>query len=259
MRLQHPLSRSTLLKTPGGRSDPESRETPLLEFRFGPPPRGHSLSDLFLKEGVESRLIACRLTQGRPAGLIRWLEIETPPDRIETLLRSLRRRFRRGHLAVARLGPGSALLRVSEPAPSICAATYVAGGICVSCPLLPEGEAEPWRVILPRGDRANALLRELSIRNHASWAISRVEPYRSKTSLTHRQDRALRIAYALGYFDYPRRAALGDVARALGSGRSATLEVLRRATSKLAGGRYGAELRSRFPVATGRRDPGSVQ
>src|SRR5208283_290035 len=135
MRLQRPLSRSTLLKTPGGRSDPESRETPLLEFRFGPPPRGHSLSDLFLKEGVESRLIACRLTQGRPAGLIRWLEIETPPDRIETLLRSLRRRFRRGHLAVARLGPGSALLRVSEPAPSICAATYVAGGICVSCPL----------------------------------------------------------------------------------------------------------------------------
>ncbi|HLN50974.1 MAG: helix-turn-helix domain-containing protein [Thermoplasmata archaeon] len=233
--------------------------TPLLEFRFGPPPRGHLLSELFLKEGVESRLIACRLTQGRPPRLIRWLEIESPPDRIEPLLRSLRRRYRRGHLAVARLGPGSALLRVSETAPSICAATYVAGGICVSCPLLPAGEAEPWRVILPRGNRANALLRELSIRNHASWAISRVEPYRSKTSLTHRQDRALRIAYDLGYFDYPRRAALGDVARALGSGRSATLEVLRRATSKLAGGRYGAEFRTRFPVATDRRDPGSAQ
>ena len=210
MRLQRPPLRSTPLRTPGGRSDADPRVTPLLEFRFRPPPRGHSLSELFLKEGVESHLVACRLTQGRPPRLIRWLEIETPPDRIETLLRSLRRRFRRGHLAVARLVPGSALLRVSEPAPSICAATYMAGGICVSCPLLPSGEAEPWRVILPRGNRANALLRELSARNHASWAISRVGPYRSRTSLTHRQDRALRIAYDLGYFDYPRRAALGE-------------------------------------------------
>jgi hypothetical protein len=259
MRSQRPLLHWTPLRTQGRRSDPDSRVTPLLEFRFGPLPRGHSLSEFFLKEGVESHLVACRLTQGRPPRLIRWLEIETPPDRIEPLLRSLRRRFRRGHLAVARLGPGSALLRVDEPAPSICAATHVAGGICVSCPLLPAGEADPWRVILPRGTRANALLREMSSRNRGSWAISRVEPYRSRTSLTHRQDRALRIAYDLGYFDYPRRAALGEVAEALGSGRSATLEVLRRATSKLAGGRYGAELRTRFALPTDRRDPGSAQ
>jgi predicted DNA binding protein len=76
-------------------------------------------------------------------------------------------------------------------------------------------------------------------------AIARPKPYRSSSTLTGRQDRALRTAFDLGYFRYPRRGSLGDVARALGVGRSATLEILRRATAKLAQGRYGDELRFR--------------
>lgn len=69
--------------------------------------------------------------------------------------------------------------------------------------------------------------------------------YRSKTSLTPAQDRALRVAHDMGYFAYPRRGSLGDVARVLGTRRSTTLELLRRATAKLAGRRYGDELQVR--------------
>jgi predicted DNA binding protein len=236
-----------------GPADADVRVIPLLEVRFDPQPRGHALSELLQKEGAEAHLIACRLSARKPRRLIRWLDVEVDRTRMDPLVEALRRRLRFRDLALARLGPGRVLLRVSEPAPALCSATYGAGGICVTCPLLATKERESWRVVLPRGTRTKAFLRDLPVGSAAHRATARVEPYRSGTSLTRRQDHALKVAYDLGYFAYPRRGTLGDVARALGTGRSATLEVLRRATAKLAGRRYGDELRIRVPLEMNRR------
>jgi hypothetical protein len=215
---------------------------PLLEIRINSRPDGHPLAQLFEREGVESKLIACRMSDREPRRLVRWLDIEADPARMGVLLSSVRRLVGSRNLAVAHLGPGRVLLRIDEPAPAICAATYESGGICITCPLLGPQEQGPWRVVLPRGFGAKAFLRDLPREPFARAAITRVEPYRSRTTLTQHQDRALKVAYDLGYFAYPRRATLGEVARALGKGRSATLETLRRATVKLAGRRYGEEL-----------------
>jgi len=218
---------------------------PLLEVRLHRPHDSHPLSELLQKEGAEAHLIACRLTDRTPRRLIRWLDVEIDPARMDRFLHALRRRLLYRHLAHARLGPGRLLLRVNEPAPAICTTTYGAGGICVTCPLLATKERDRWDVIIPRGARTKTILRDLPVGGAPHSAIARLGPYRSKTSLTPRQDRALRVAYDLGYFAYPRRGSLRDVARALGTGRSATLEILRRATAKLAGRRYGDELRVR--------------
>ena len=126
----------------------------------------------------------------------------------------------------------------------------------MSCPLLAGADADPWRVVLPRGGQARSFVRGAPAGNPGAGAVVRVEPYRSVTSLTRRQDRALRTAYTLGYFDYPRRGSLGEVARALGIGRSTALEILRRATGKLAGRRYGPEVRTRPVLETHRRSAG---
>ncbi len=227
------------------RSRPEFRPRPLLELRLDPQREGRVLAELLHKEGAEAHLIACRLTDRAPRRLLRWLDVEVDSERMDPLLHALRRRVNPRRLALARLGPGRVLVRVSEPAPSICVTTHGAGGICVTCPLLTTDERDSWRVILPQGTWTKAFLRGLSGGRAAHPAIARLDPYRSKTSLTRRQDRALRVAYDLGYFAYPRRGSLGDVARALGTGRSAALEILRRATSKLAGRRYGDELKLR--------------
>lgn len=218
---------------------------PLLEVRLDRHEETHPLSDLFDQEGAEAHLIACRLTDRTPRRLLRWLDVTAAPERTEPLIQAVRRRLSARYVAVARLGPGRILLRVSEPAPSICLATFRAGGICVACPLLSRKERDAWRVVLPRGARTRAFLRNLPLRRGGPLAIARLKAYRSNSTLTRRQDKALEVAYDLGYFDYPRRASLGDVAHALGAGRSATLEVLRRATAKLAGGRYGDELKVR--------------
>ena len=220
---------------------------PLLELRLDPQHEGQALAHLLRQAGAETHLIACRLTDRSPRRLLRWLDVEVEPDRMDALLQALRESVRPRYLALARLGAGRVLVRVSEPAPSICVTTHGAGGVCVACPLMNADEQNSWRVILPQGTWTKAFLRGLPGGRAAHPAIAHLEPYRSKTTLTRRQDRALRIAYDLGYFAYPRRGSLGEVARALGAGRSATLEILRRASAKLAGRRYGEELRPRVP------------
>lgn len=218
---------------------------PLLEVRLDHRREAHPLSEVFQREGAETRFIACRLTDHAPHQLLRWLDVEVPAERTDHLLLALRRRLRPRDLAVARLGPGRLLLRVTEPAPAICLAAYHAGGICVACPLAPRPLRDGWRVVLPRGARTQTFLREVPGGRSGRLAVAQPRPHRSDMTLTARQDRALRVAFEMGYFEYPRTGSLGDVARALGTGRSATLELLRRATTKLAAGRYGDELRGR--------------
>lgn len=218
---------------------------PLLEVRLPARRASHPLTEILHREGAEARLIACRLVERRPRRLLRWLDVSVPTERREHLVRALQRRLRPQEFALAPVERGRLLLRILEAAPADCTATHRVGGICVSCPLVGREEAEGWRIVLPRGPQTHAFLRSLPSVGAGRPAIARLKPYRSPATLTRRQDRALRVAYDLGYFDYPRRGSLGDVAKTLGVGRSATLEILRRATSKLAGGRYRDELRAR--------------
>ena len=221
----------------------KSDAPPLLELRLDRRREDRPLSGLFQREGAESRLVACRLTDSAPRRLVRWLDVRVAEERVDRLLIALRRRLRYRNLAVARLDMGRVLLRLSEPAPPICIATFRAGGICVSCPLLSYEEEGRWSVILPKGARIPAFLHDVPEGVRGRVAVARPKLPPSATALTDRQDRALKVAYEQGYFDYPRRASLGDVARALGTGRSSALEILRRATTKLAGTRYGERLR----------------
>jgi predicted DNA binding protein len=49
------------------------------------------------------------------------------------------------------------------------------------------------------------------------------------------------VAYELGFFGYPRKVSLSTLAARLGVGRSTALELLRKATEKLAAQRFLAE------------------
>lgn len=243
------MTRTSYSSDAGGRPPVDSREdppgTPLIEVRLSQERAGDPVSEMVRSAGGEPHLIACRMTDRAPRRLLRWLDVEIEPGRAEGLLLALQSRIRPRYLAFARLGPRRLLLRVSEPAPPTCRAVYRAGGLCVTCPLQAREGRSEWRLVLPRDARAKALLREPPHGSGRPPAIGRLKPYRSKTNFTPRQDQALRVAFDLGYFSYPRGASLADVARLLGTSRSTALELLRHATAKLAGRRYGDELQVR--------------
>ena len=70
---------------------------------------------------------------------------------------------------------------------------------------------------------------ELGITAKVSKVI-RLRPY---AGLSQRQLEAIRVAYSLGYFDFPKKANIIDVAKTLGVTVSTAAELLRRAQKRL--------------------------
>jgi hypothetical protein len=115
------------------------------------------------------------------------------------------------------------------------------GAICMSCPFLPPGDAQDagsregeWRVLVHRVRDAQPLLASFTPPGDAPASLIRIGSYRGNHDLTARQEMAIGTAFALGYYDYPRRAQLKDVAKSLGVSRATAMENLRRGMRKLA-------------------------
>jgi DNA binding protein with HTH domain len=195
-------------------------------------------------EGVAFRLLACRPTDRGRRRLLRLFEIQTDGVQIGSVVRRLRARVPARDIAAAGLGPDRALLRVAVPMPASCSVAFDLGDFCINCPFLgAEEKTVPatWNVLVPQIADARRLLQASARRGAPRPFLIRAGAYRKRWGLTGRQERALRTAFELGYFDYPRKASLATVANRLGVGRSTALELLRKATTKMAAQRFQAE------------------
>jgi DNA binding protein with HTH domain len=202
-------------------------------------------------EGVAFRLLACRPTDRGRRRLLRLFEIRTDGVGIGTVVRRLRGRVAARDIAAAGIGPDRALLRVAVPMPAPCAVAFDLGDFCISCPFLATEDATgptSWSVLVPQIVDARRLLKASGRHGAARPSLTRAGAYRKRWGLTGRQEQALRLAFQLGYFDYPRKASLSTFAARLGVGRSTALELLRKATTKVAAQRFQTEaLGDRLP------------
>lgn len=199
-----------------------------------------SLSSL----AVSFRLLACRPADRGRRRLLRLFDVQTKNDGIGPIVRRLKSRVSSRDIAAAVLGPDHALLRVAVPMPAACSAAFELGDFCIRCPFSGREEgarSSTWKVLVPQIVDARRLLSAAGKSGGSHPALVRAGAYRREWGLTGRQERAFRVAFELGYFDYPRKTSLAAVASRLGVSRSTALELLRRATTKLAAQRFLAE------------------
>ena len=71
------------------------------------------------------------------------------------------------------------------------------------------------------------------LRLGVSVKVIKVIRLKPNAGLTQKQFEAVRTAYSMGYYEFPRRAGIKDVADKLGLSVSATTELLRRAEKRL--------------------------
>lgn len=227
---------------PGRARAARTSAPPLIEVEVALDRPDDRLHRLLEEHHVRAHLAACRpLGTGRSARLLRWVDVEAPPIDIDRLVSALTESSDPHSVSVASSDGDRAMVRLAETLPPFCAAVFGAGGVCVTCPMLdnpPDEDPARARVLVPRNGEASRFARELARRHLGPASIQRTGPYRPRAKLTARQEAALRAAFELGFFAYPRRSDLSTVARRLGVGRSATLELLRRAISELAARRY---------------------
>jgi len=202
------------------------------------------VTESFRASGVAFRLLACRPADRGRRRLLRLFEVQTGGEGIGPVVRRLRSRLSSRDIAASSFGPDRVLLRVSAAMPPGCSAAFDLGDFCIHCPFVDkEDSAGPatWKVLVPQIGDARRLLRASAKGGDPHPSLLRAGGYRRPWGLTGRQERALRTAFQLGYFDYPRKASLAALADRLGVGRSTALELLRKATTKLAAQRFLAE------------------
>ncbi|HYK94188.1 MAG TPA: helix-turn-helix domain-containing protein [Thermoplasmata archaeon] len=220
------------------------------------------MQDLGTRWGAGVRLHVCRRADGAPRQLLQLLEITSTAEDIPAIAAFLRDRRETRSLSLTQLGPHRLLAHVVTPLPALCHSVFEMGAICMTCPFLPNEEARSaeaagesdWRVLVHRSRDAAPLLASYSAPGDLPASLVRIGSYGGAQDLTPHQERAVAVAFALGYFDYPRRAQLGDVARSLGVSRAAAMENLRRGLRKLASHRQ-SEVGGVRPVLGADRRP----
>lgn len=220
-------------------------DSALVELRIRGGPVPHWMQDLGTRWGAGIRLHVCRHTEGSPRRLLQLLEITATPSTLPEITAFLRQRARPEEVSLTQLGPHRLLVRLVGPLPALCHSVFEMGAICMSCPFLPsadapEGESKEgeWRVLVHRVQDAHPLLASFTAPGNSPASLIRIGSFRGSRDLTARQELAVGTAFVLGYYDYPRRAQLKDVAKSLGVSRATAMENLRRGMRKLASLRH---------------------
>lgn len=89
-----------------------------------------------------------------------------------------------------------------------------------------------WRILAPERVAAETLVKTLRDRG-LQVEVAAIKSVKGSGSLTERQDRVLSLAFRLGYFEFPKKINLSDLARKLGVSKSTLSEILRTGEEKI--------------------------
>lgn len=210
---------------------------PLLEVQIAAGNEVQWLREVSSRWPVRPRIQVCRPLLRNPAALLQVVEMAGSPGDLEEIERYLLESKQLRELTVVRLSPSRRLVRGISDLPHACGMVLKSGAICTSCRYLPGPDGrhgDRWNLLLPRSPQIGkviASLREMAGEN--SPRVYRARRYRPERALTPRQSAAIETAYRLGFYAFPRRTNLREIARILGISRPAAAELLRRAEGKL--------------------------
>lgn len=95
-----------------------------------------------------------------------------------------------------------------------------------------EGGGLEWRLLAPKRSSIESLVRTLKGRGIPVELVS-IRNVKGSGSLTDRQARVLSLAYELGYFEFPKKINLTDLAKKLGVSKAALSETLHTGEEKV--------------------------
>ena len=95
-----------------------------------------------------------------------------------------------------------------------------------------EGGGLEWRLLAPRRSAVEDLVNLLRDRGIRVELVS-IKTMKGSGGLTNRQERVISLAFQLGYFEFPRKINLSDLAKKLGISKAALSETLHTGEEKV--------------------------
>jgi predicted DNA binding protein len=179
---------------------------------------------------VRMNVASCRAFNQHEMALL--LELQGSPSGLSKTILSIRRLEGVSFAEESDHDRNHSSLLVVMDMPRICRASRDQTVLCLECPFNSDGGNMSWRFMFGKPSDLNQVTENLS---HAgiSAKIRDVSLVCVKPTLTVRQLQILRIAAEKGYFEFPRRMGLTELAAVLGVKPSTLSEVLRAAERRI--------------------------
>lgn len=191
------------------------------------------VADLVSKHPATVRILSCKPLE-RGEGIQQLVELSSETG-LEELLRSIRSSPNVLDAYVVKTKKGRMLGTVLTKNSMICRAAMGSDTFCRTCffnqTSHDDGTVE-WTLALSGKNSLKQLLERLADEN-IRVEIRRLSRIIDKRQLTPRQERVVRMAMDMGYFDFPRRTGLQKLAKTLKVSPASLSETLRSAERKI--------------------------
>jgi len=159
-------------------------------------------------------------------------DIQVKPELRDELVAAIRGDKDVADLEVIRSGTGHVYGAATSARCTVCKEVAKSNCFLASVTVEPGGQAR-WRVF-GSGDSFKELTGALE-RHQIPFEVKLKKTLKDKELLTSRQEQILAIAFERGYFDFPKRIGLEELASIMGVRTSTMAEILRRGQKKILG------------------------
>ncbi len=187
--------------------------------------------DLAQRHGCKVSVIDCKHSKSREMSLL----VEIEGESIHNLISELKSSKEIKRVYFAKSTASKTLVMLILESPLFCDVAKNSNSFCVSCPYNSQyvDGALDWNLLVKDSDDMAKVMDMLKFRG-ANADVRRIENAFREEVLTTRQNEILLAAIKLGYFDFPRKKGLTELARELSIKPSTLSEIMRRAESKIA-------------------------
>ncbi len=200
------------------------------------------VSEVTEKHPSTVRILDCKPAETKD-GIRQLVEVTSDPEGLEKIVKDVKASplVKEAYIVETKKGRMIGSLLTSSV---FCGMIMGSNAFCRTCffqsKSRPDGTVE-WTIAFTGREALNELLERLK-HEEVEVKILRLSSVADVETLTSRQRNIVEIALEEGYFDYPRRVTLRQLAKTVGVSASTVSEVLRRAEKKILStyGRSGA-------------------
>lgn len=166
-------------------------------------------------------------------GCSELVEIVDTENKIDGIVEEIKNHPDVCNVEIAPARKGSVLGAISTTRCATCSALNSTDCFLASSLADKEGDVE-WKIITANEKSLLDLIDKLEKRGVKAELVSKVNIDKDSI-LTARQEQILQVAYKRGYFDYPKRINIRELARIFGVSISTMSEILRKGEKKIIG------------------------
>jgi len=178
-------------------------------------------------------VLQCNVRAGQKEGCSELVEILDAGDQIDEILDELRNHPNIISVEDAPSRKGSIICAIKTNQCGICSAIHDIDAFKTAQSTSKDGTVE-WKIIAPEEKVVRGLVTKLKSEGVEVELVSKVH-VDIDTLLTARQEKIVQVAYKRGYFDYPKRINIRELARIFDVSISTMSEILRKSEKKIIG------------------------